>query len=271
MPIDFMLKRKLAELERYIAKLGQQGVVVALSGGMDSSTLAAICHRVLGSKAVAATAISPIHPPWELESAKQFASKLGIKHYLVQTDELSDPNFTRNPPERCYYCKIHLIKQLRKLAEQLGFKLILEGTCADDLAGHRPGYRAIQESQDVLSPWVELGFTKSQLKLIARKLGIQQKPSMACLASRIPFGEEITPQRLSRISDAEQLLRKLLGEIQLRVRDHSGLARIELDPRYLSSALKLRSSICAGLKQLGFSYVSLDLEGYRSGSLAERI
>jgi len=263
--------RKLVDLKRYIKEKGKKGVVIAFSGGVDSSTLAAVSHRVLGEKAVAVTAESPTYTKEELAQAKSVAKEIGIKLYIVHTDELSNENFNRNPENRCYYCKKALLKCIRDVAGELEFGEVFEGTNFSDLAGHRPGFKAVQEMGNVHSPWVDTEFTKEEIRALAGKIGLSvwDKPPLACLASRIPYNERITVEKLDRIAKAEQTIRKLTGAKQLRVRDHNGLARIEVgkDERSLILSVEMMNRIAADLKELGFKYVTIDLEGYRTGSL----
>ena len=263
--------RKLVDLKRYIKEKGKKGVVIAFSGGVDSSTLAAVSHRVLGEKAVAVTAESPTYTKEELAQAKSVAKEIGIKLYIVHTDELSNENFNRNPENRCYYCKKALLKCIRDVAGELEFGEVFEGTNFSDLAGHRPGFKAVQEMGNVHSPWVDTEFTKEEVRALAGKIGLSvwDKPPLACLASRIPYNERITVEKLDRIAKAEQTIRKLTGAKQLRVRDHNGLARIEVgkDERSLILSVEMMNRIAADLKELGFKYVTIDLEGYRTGSL----
>lgn len=269
------LEAKYEKLRRFIEEKGRDGVVIAFSGGVDSSTLAAVCREVLGERAVAATAKSPIYPPEEMEFAKSVAREIGIRHIVVETNELSNESFIRNPENRCYFCKRELLERLQGLAEELGFKAVFEGANFSDLSGHRPGFNAVKEMENVYSPWAENGFTKEEIRTLARKLGlsVHDRPSLACLASRIPFGESITEERLIRVGRAEQLVRKISGVKQLRVRDHNGLARIEVgrDERSLLFDTEVMDRISEGLKQLGFKYVTLDLEGYRTGSMLATI
>jgi uncharacterized protein len=269
------LNEKYEKLRRFIKEKGKDGVIVALSGGVDSSTLAAVCHDVLGERAVAVTAKSATYPPEEMDEAKRIAREIGIKHYVVETDELSDENFIRNPENRCYYCKRELLGCLQDFAHRLGFKAIFEGTNFGDLSGHRPGFKAVKERENVFSPWAENEFTKKEIRALAKKLGlsVHDKPALACLASRIPFGEQITEERLNRVGRAEQLIKKISGVRQLRVRDHNGLARIEVgrNERSLLLNVKIMDKIAKKLKQLGFNFVTMDLEGYRTGSMIATI
>lgn len=265
------LDEKFEKLKKFIAEKGKDGVIIAFSGGVDSSTLAAVCHNVLGEKAVAVTVQSPVYPSEEIEEAKRIAKRIGIRHHFVKADQLSNENFVRNPENRCYYCKKDMLDCLKKFAQKLGFKAIFEGTNFSDLDGHRPGFEAIKESENVFCPWVENGFTKEEIRALACKLGLpfHDKPAMACLATRIPFGEQITEEKLSRVEEAERIVREISGVRQLRVRDHDGLARIEVgkDERRLLFDAEMLDKIAEKLKVLGFKFVTLDLEGYRAGSM----
>ena len=265
------IAKKLSRLAHIIEEKGRDGAVVAFSGGVDSSTLAALCYDLLGERVVAATAKSPTYPDEELEDARKTAREIGIKHYVVETDELSNDDFARNPENRCYYYKKELLNRLQGLAQTLGFGAVFEGTNSSDLGGHRPGFNAVREQNNVFSPWVESGFAKEEIRVVAHKLGlsIHGKPSLACLASRIPFDERITKGRLERVNSAEQFVKKISGVRQVRVRDHNGLARIEVgkDERNLVLNVQRLDEIARKLRQLGFSFVALDLEGYRTGSM----
>jgi uncharacterized protein len=265
------LSEKYERLKRFIEEKGKNGVVIALSGGVDSSTLTAICYNILKEKAVAVTAKSLTYPPGEIDEAQMIARGIGIKHYIIETEELSNEDFVRNPENRCYYCKKELLDRLQRFVQRLGFKVIFEGTNFSDLSGHRPGFKAIKERENAFSPWVETGFTKEEIRTLAKELRLQvhDKPALACLASRIPFGERITMERLERIGKAEQFIRRVVGVRQLRVRDHNGLARIEVggDERSLFFDVRVIDKITDELKRLGFNFVTLDLEGYRTGSM----
>ena len=262
---------KYEKLKRFIKEKGKNGVVVAFSGGIDSSTLAAVSHNVLGAKAVAVTATSPTYTPEELEEAKGIAKEIGIKLIVGETDELLDENFVRNPENRCYYCKKELLKRLLEKAGEMGFETVFEGTNFSDLADHRPGFKAVKEMKHVYCPWFEMGFTKEEIRGVAERIGlsVRDKPANACLASRIPFHERITREKLKRIGLAEQIVRELTGIRQLRVRDHNGLARIEVkrDERNQLCKVEVLDKIVSRLKRLGFKFVTVDAEGYRTGSM----
>jgi uncharacterized protein len=266
---------KLETLKRFIAEKGKNGAVVAFSGGIDSSTLAAVSHEVLGAKAVAVTATSPTYTPEELEEAKAVATEIGIKLFVVKTNELLDEKFVKNPENRCYYCKKELLKQLLEKAQELGFEAVFEGTNYSDLTGHRPGFQAVKELERVYSPWFETGFTKDEIRDVAKRLGlsIRDKPANACLASRIPFHEQITREKLERVAEAEQIIKKVTGIQQLRVRDHNGLARIEVNPKERKRLcdVSILDEIAEKLKKLGFKYVTVDAEGYRTGSMLKTL
>jgi uncharacterized protein len=266
---------KLEKLEKYITQVGKDGVVVAFSGGVDSSTLAAISHKVLGAKAIAVIAKSPTYTSEELAAAKKIAADIGIKLFVIETNELSNPDFARNPENRCYYCKTELLKNLVDFAGAFGFKAVFEGTNASDLGDHRPGFKAVQETKNVYSPWMTLGFSKAEIRQVAKQMGlnVHNKPALACLASRIPFNEAITAEKLLRIEKAEQAIKAVVKVRQLRVRDHHGLARIEVgkDERALFRDVEVLDKVVRSLKALGFKYVALDLEGYRSGSMLETL
>lgn len=268
-----VLDSKLSDLKEFITQKGKNGVVIAFSGGVDSSTLAAIAHQVLGDKAVAVIAQSPTYTQAELKEAQQVAKEIGIKHYITLTHEHENPDFIKNPENRCYFCKKELLEKLKEFAHQHGFAVVFEGTNFSDLDAHRPGYRAVQETRDVYSPWVEAKFSKEEIRQVARNLGlaVHDKPAAACLASRIPFNEPITVDRLRRVEEAENAIREIIKVKQLRVRDHNSIARIEIgtNERELLFSVDALDLIAVKLKRLGFKYVTFDLEGYRSGSMLD--
>jgi uncharacterized protein len=256
---------KMRSIENAIAK--RASALIAFSGGVDSSVLAALAHRALGDKAIAVTADSQTLSPGELEGAKAVAKEIGITHKIISYDELGEPGFANNPVDRCYYCKKGLIRELKKFAAERDVKSIIEGTNFSDLSNHRPGHRAVIE-EEVYNPYVEFKVTKEEIREMARKLGLSvaDKPSMACLSSRFPYGQTITPDALVRVGEAENFLR-VHGFRVIRVRDHAGIARIEVMTDEMARFIEIREEVLAKFKELGFSYVTLDLMGFRSGSM----
>lgn len=246
-------------------------ILVAFSGGVDSSVALAVAILTLGSSnVIAVTAISPTYPEEDLEWARKITKLLGVKHIIIETNELEDPNFVNNPPTRCYFCKKSLVNHLLKLAKEYKAKVIIDGTNASDLKTHRPGYLALKEA-GVRTPLAEVNFTKKDVRLLAKVLGLPNwdKPSMACLASRIPYGEIITLEKLKRIANAEKIVKRITGVKQLRVRDHGYIARIEVgrDERRKFFNEGIMDRVAQELMKLGYKFVTLDLLGYRQGSL----
>ncbi|MFH1773365.1 MAG: ATP-dependent sacrificial sulfur transferase LarE [Methanobacteriota archaeon] len=257
---------KTQELVNWFRNKGS--VVVALSGGVDSSVVAKAAFIALGEKAIAATAKSATLASSELKAAKKIAREIGITHEIFVEDEFKNPKFAENSPERCYHCRKGLTAGLKQAAKKYGAKHIVDGANADDASQHRPGLKAMEEN-GVRSPLMELGIGKEEVRRIAKHfdLSVSDKPSMACLASRIPYGERITKEKLRKIEEAEDFIRKL-GFEQVRVRHHRSVARIEISEKDISKVLKFRKKILKKLKN-NFTYVALDLEGYRSGSMDE--
>jgi len=247
-------------------------LLVAFSGGADSSFLLKAAVDFLGRESVlAVTASGAIHPEEEISNARQTAREIGVEWLLIEQDYIGRDLFRSNPTDRCYHCKRGLFRELIELAEKKGLDAVADGSIMDDTAGHRPGRKAGEELE-VKRPLEEAGITKKELRQLSKKIGLStwNRPSNACLATRVPFGEEITEEKLTRIENAESALRDL-GFSALRVRHHEEIARIEVPPEEISRAAGERISIVHGLKEIGFDYVTLDLEGYRSGSLTETI
>ncbi len=264
-----MVEEKLAAARADLAD--REGVLVAFSGGVDSSVVAAIAHDALGKNAVACTAKSETLPAEELDDARRVAEEIGIRHDVVEFSELDSEAFVRNDDERCYHCRSMRLSAMFDRAADLGIGVVCDGTNASDPGeGHRPGLRAVDEL-DAYSPLLEHDVTKEEVREIARHYGLSvaDKPSMACLSSRIPTGLEVTEERLTRVEKAERLLRTW-GFEQFRVRDHDGLARIEVGEEELAVALDPDFVRAARdhIADLGFDHVTLDLHGYRTGSVS---
>jgi len=247
------------------------GVIVAYSAGVDSTFLLKIAHMVLGERAIALTASSPTAPPGELESAKEFAAGLGIRHLVLDSNELANPSFTQNPANRCFFCKDELYRICRDQADALGIATIADGTNLDDLRDHRPGLKAAKE-WGVRHPLVETEMTKDDIRRYSRELNLPtwDKPSSPCLSSRFPYGTEIDLERLKKIGACELFLKEL-GFREFRVRYHGDIARIEVAQNEFQRLLEkaTRDAIVQKFKQIGFLYVGLDLQGYRTGSMNE--
>jgi uncharacterized protein len=268
-PIPPEIEGKQAALESRLRKAGR--VVVAFSGGVDSSYLALAAHRILGEDALAATAISPSYPESHRKMADRVVEQIGIRHRYVNTAEMEREGYRANQSDRCYFCKTELFEVLGRLREEIGFDSVAYGLNADDRQDFRPGHRAAEEHL-VLAPLMEVELSKAEIRALSRAAGLPTAdlPASACLASRLPYGTEVTPERLRQVEEGEERLRGL-GFRQLRLRHHGELARVEIDPSELPRALDpaTAKAIVAEIKPLGFRFVSLDLEGYRTGALNE--
>lgn len=267
--MDGALKEKIAALEARLQ--GLERIVIAYSGGADSTFLLALAHEVLGAKATAVIGWSALHPRREYESALETAAKIGVQCLTLPTEQMADPRFTENSPNRCYYCKQELFAKVRAHASREGAGWVVEGTTRDEAEGFRPGLQALAEL-GILSPLREAGLTKEQVRAAshARGLSTWNKPSDSCLATRIPYGERITAAQLERAARAEEFLHRH-GVGQVRARVHGDVVRIEAAlpdfSRFASDSF--RCEVVCALKALGFTYVALDLEGYRTGSMDE--
>jgi uncharacterized protein len=265
------LAAKTTHLRQTIAKLDNVGV--AYSGGVDSTLLLAVCREVLGAKRVLAlTAQSELIPTIEQELAAEMTEHLGVPHRVIHLDVLSNPDIAANRPDRCYHCKRAVFTRLQQAAHAEGMTALVHGANADDTGDYRPGMRAAEELA-VRAPLLEAGFTKADVRALSRKMGLPtwDHPSMACLASRVPYDTPLTTEALTRVEAAESVLREQFGLRQLRVRDHYPLARIEVSEADVArlAQLETREEIVRRLQDLGYHYVALDLQGFRSGSLNE--
>lgn len=260
---------KLEELRSYIRGLGS--LAVAYSSGVDSTFLLKVAHEELGDRCIAVTAESASFPKRERDESEEFCKKEGIRHIRFVTSEMENENYASNPKNRCYYCKHTLFSEMLEIAQKEGIEYVAEGSNMDDLGDYRPGLDAVREL-GVLSPLRKVELTKAEIREYSKELGLPtaDKPSFACLASRIPYGERITPEKLAQVEAAEDLLASY-GIPQYRVRVHGNLARIEVPEEYFDQVMEVtrRHEIVTKFREIGFFYVTVDLKGFRSGSMNE--
>lgn len=263
------LSQKYARLKARFSELGS--CVVAFSGGVDSGLLASVAHQVLGERMLAVTVRSPVETEDGIRAAQDLALSVGFAHLVVDYDDLENPNFANNPPDRCYHCKRERLGLLVELANARGFQSVVEGSNADDRGDYRPGKRAVAEL-GVESPLADIGFTKAEVRALAKELGLAlwDRPSAPCLATRFPYGSKVTREGIQQVAQGEDYLHGL-GYATVRVRHHGSLSRIEVDADDISRLVTQGDLVTAYFKHLGFTHVAVDLIGYRSGSLNEGI
>lgn len=261
------LAEKLNTLRANLANY--HSAVVAFSGGVDSSYLALAAKEVFGDRLLLVTATSSTYPFFELDESKKIARELAIEQKIIVSEEIDIPGFADNPPDRCYYCKNELFSQIRHIASQEGFEIVCDGSNADDASDFRPGKRALRE-QGVISPLLDAGLTKDEIRELSRRSGLSTagKPSFACLASRFPYGEKITKEKLDRVAQAEHNIRGLEFR-QFRVRSHGDIARLEFASDELDRAFGHRENLEIICRGAGFTYTAIDLRGYRTGAMNE--
>jgi len=264
-----MVEEKLLKLKKIVKDL--ESVVVAFSGGVDSTLVAKVCYDVLKDNSMAVTARSETYPDFEFEEAKGLVKEIGIRHLVLNTSELAIEGFASNPPNRCYFCKTELFEKLKDIAKQHRFLHVADGANLDDMEDYRPGLEASKEL-GVKSPLKEADMTKKDVREASKMLNLPNwnKPAYACMSSRFPYGQSITEEKLKMVSEAEKYLRGL-GLEQFRVRHHETIARIEvlLEDIHILTNSSTRDELLSKFKEIGFTYVTLDLEGYRSGSMNE--
>jgi uncharacterized protein len=270
-PVSLLIEQKYLKLKELIKEMGS--VLVALSGGVDSVFLVQVANEVLGEKALAVTCDSASFPKEEKELAIRLSIELGFRHILVETKELENENYASNPANRCYFCRVEMYDTLDKIAKEQDCNFILDGFNFSDQGDYRPGRMAATERK-VRSPLFEAELTKEEIRVLANRVGLPNwdRPASACLSSRIPYGSRVTLEKLKQIEDAEIFLHSR-GFRQIRVRHHDQIARLETDPREIQKFFKNgnQEKIVTKLKEIGFLYVTLDLQGYRTGSLNEEL
>ena len=271
--VDVLARSEAAEKERRLSEIlaDLESVVVGFSGGVDSAYLAYMANRVLGKKALCVTAVSPSYPAFQRKETTDFASRYQLHHLEIHTNEVDDSHYRENSPDRCYFCKNELFSKLQALAREKGYRVVVDGTNWDDRTDFRPGRRAARQYL-VRSPLSDARMTKVEIREMSRRAGLStwNKPALPCLSSRFPYGTSITPEKLAVVDRGEEILRHFGFKI-FRVRYHEALVRLEFSPEELPKALNLKmaSLLTKEFKALGFKFVTVDLEGYRSGSLNE--
>lgn len=260
---------KLEKLKSVIARY--DSAVVAFSGGVDSTFLAKVANEVLPERLLLVTATSFAFPFHELEEAKNLAQQMNIAHQVITSEEMNIPGYSNNPPDRCYYCKSEVFEKIKYVAGQAKYDVVFDGTNAEDTGDYRPGMRALKE-KEIVSPLKEADMTKEDIRYYSRiyELPTADKPAESCLASRFPYGEQINADKLDRVSQAELRI-KFLGFTQFRVRSHNNLARLEFIPREMDRAWEKRTQLNAICKEAGYTYVTLDTKGYRTGAMNESL
>jgi len=267
--MDKILQKKFKRLKDIIFKM--DSILIAYSGGADSSLLLKVAKNILSDKILAVTAQSPTYPKDEINQAKKLAKSLKVKHLIIRTNELKNPDFSKNPINRCYFCKKELFAKLKKIAQARAIDFVADGSNLDDDKDYRPGAKALKEFK-VRSPLKEAGLTKTDVRKLSKdlKLSTWNKPAFACLASRIPYNDKIDKKILQKIQQAEKVLEKL-GFRELRVRHHNNIARIEVPKTEIIEVIDSGDKLIRRLKNIGYKYICLDLEGYRTGSLNETL